>query len=88
MELERVRDSVVALVPDVLVDPGAGEDLVGVAEEEDQQGVLLGGQLEPMAGPLGAMGRLVDANVGVARTLDVGVPWRRESARTRASSSS
>ena len=36
-----------------------------MAEEEDEEGVLLGGQFEPVPRPFGAVGRQVHADVGV-----------------------
>ena len=89
VDFERVREPVVPLVPHLLVDPRAAQHLVRVPQEEDQQGLLLGGQVEPLPGPLGPVGGQVEPDVGVgqdgaARSRPGGGPG----ARTRASSSS
>ena len=45
-----------------------------MAEEEDQQGQLLGGQVEGPAGPFGPPGHQVDGHVaGVWRPVDGGI---------------
>ena len=60
VDVQCVGDEVVVLAPDVPVDPRPRQDLVGMAEEEDEQGQLLGRQVERMARPLGLLRRQVD----------------------------
>ena len=55
VDVQGVGDEVVVLAPDVPVDPRPRQDLVGMAEEEDEQGQLLGRQVQGMARPLGLL---------------------------------
>ena len=67
VNLEGVRDAVVALVPDVLVDAGPGQNLAGMAKEEDEQGVFLRGEIELVARPLDALRGQIDRDDFVER---------------------
>ena len=64
VDFQRVRQPVIALVPDVLVDPGPGENLAGVAEEVGQERIFFGREIEGVPGPLDALGGQVDRHVG------------------------
>ena len=44
VNLQRIGEPIVPLVPDVLVNPRPRQDLAGMPQEEDQQRVLLGRQ--------------------------------------------
>ena len=63
VHFQGVGEPVVALVPDLLVDAGARQNLAGVAQEEDQQRLLFGGEVESVARALGAVGGEIDAQV-------------------------
>ena len=89
MKLQRVGYSIVALIPDVLVNPGARQHLARVSQEEDEKRLFFSGQIEPLACPLGAVGREVDANIRCAQDGGRRGPLpARPVHRTRASSSS
>ena len=87
VDVQRVRDEVVVLAPDVPVDPRARQHLLGMAEEEGEQGQLLGRQVQAMAGPLRPLRREVDADVAIRERQDLYRTPATDQGAARASSS-
>jgi len=65
VDLQHMGVDLGAVSPDALQDLLASQDLPGVAQEEDQQIVLLGGQFDEMPGPPDFPRRLIEFQVGI-----------------------
>src|SRR5947209_6379961 len=63
MNFQGIRQAVVALVPDVLVNSRPRQHLTRMPKKKDQQSMLLSGQVETVITPFGPVGCQVQAEV-------------------------
>ena len=65
VNLQGIGEPVVPFIPDMLVNPRSRQDLAGMPQEEDQQGVLLGREMKCVAVAFGPLGRQINAHVSI-----------------------
>src|SRR5438105_728435 len=67
VDFECVRQAVVALIPDLLVDVSPRQHLIDMAKEKNQKRILLRGEIEALARPLHALRGEVDPHAVAAQ---------------------